>query len=376
MSLIPDTKYYITQTNPDTTKQQVDISNLFNGGTSTTTTNLKFLNPNGEYVDINTIFNSIQQGDIPIDDTGYKVNESGIYKDLSQIFQPKLTDSYYFTISANDTNPNRAVYNYKTKSSNGYFYILIPADGAASGDQIGSKITFNTNINAVNIVMVGGGGAGKYAETGKSGVGGGGGGVVWASFNATTGDAYNMYIGLGSNGDSGGYATRTSITKTIDNTIKLEVYGGYDGATWGTGGDITSTNGFTIIDGGSGGNGGVSVTVAGNKGPSNDGQPSVLPIFTRPLAGSIYLGCGGGAGDYISNGSGAFGGTAGSHVGGQGGICGDYTNVTGEDGFYSGSTISYSKFGSGGGGGAYNPNGTNGDKSYGGAGVILIYFPI
>lgn len=381
MSFTPNTNYYITQTNPDGSKQLVDLSELFNGGTALGTTNFKFLNPSGNYVDINTIFNAITT-ETPIAETGYKTEISGVLTDLNLIFQPKLTASSYFTISANDTYPDGRVYNYKTLSSGGYFYILIPADGQISGDQIGSKITFNTVINNINIVMVAGGGAGRMADTvvGGSGIGGGGGGVVDASFNATIGDAYNMYIGPGSNGDSGGYITRTSLTKTDYNTsdIKLEVIGGYDGATWGTAGNISplsvaSQAVFTILGGGSGGNGGASVTVAGGKGPSNNGLPSALPIFTTPSAGSIYLGCGGGAGDYTVTGTGAFGGTAGSHVGGEGGICGAYSpNVTGEGGAYRNG-----KFGSGGGGGAYNPtDGNNGWKSGGGDGVILIYFPI
>ena len=385
MSFIPNTKYYITQTNPDGSKQQVDLSYLFNGGTSSTTTNLNFLNLSGNYVDINTIFNA-RTTEPPIADTGYKVPVSGVPTDLNLIFQPKLTTESYFTISS-IYDPPGPIYNYKTLSSGGYFYILIPANGQVSGDQIGNIITFNQNITSVNIVMVAGGGAGKYADTvnGGSGVGGGGGGVVWSSFNATAGDGYYMYIGSGSNGDGGGgYIDRTSFTKTDYNTsnVKLEVIGGYDGATWGTAGDISPLSSaslavFTILGGGLGGNGGASVTVPGGKNLSNNGLPSALPMFTTPTSGSIYLGCGGGAGDYTVTGTGAFGGTAGSHVGGEGGICGDYTIVTGEDGFYNpyNSSISYGKFGSGGGGGAYNPDdGNNGWKSYGGNGVILIYF--
>lgn len=382
MSFTPNTKYYITQTNDDGSKQKVDLSDLFNGGTSSTTTYLNFLNPSGNYVDINTIFNA-RTTETPVAETGYKVPVSGVPTDLNLIFQPKLTAFSYFTISSIYDPPGQ-IYTYKTLNSGGYFYILIPANGQVSGDQIGNILTFNQNITSVNIVMAAGGGAGKYAETGKSGVGGGGGGVVWSSFNATTGDGYYMYIGSGSNGDGGGYINRTSFTKTTDSNIKLEVIGGYDGYTWGTGGDITplstaSQAVFTILGGGSGGNGGASVTTAGGKGISNNGVPSALPMFTTPSAGSIYLGCGGGAGDYTVSGTGAFGGTAGSHVGGQGGICGNYTIVTGEDGFYNpyNSSISYGKFGSGGGGGAYNPtDGNNGWKSYGGNGVILIYFPL
>jgi|688.fasta_scaffold256362_1 hypothetical protein len=370
MSFTPDTNYYITKTNPDGSNQTVDLSDLFNGGASNTITNLLFKNPNGIYVDINTIFNA-RTSETPIAETGYKVPVSGIPTDLNLIFQPKLLPTDYFTISPGVQNG--WIYPYKTLNSGGYFYILITYMFGVNG---GNLITFNQPINGINIVMAGGGGMGIDGMSGAaSGKGGGGGGVVHATFNAVIGDEYTLVVGYGGSFGGGMGGSASTFIKKPDTSINLTVSPS-NGA--GIGGNITSSNGFTVIGGGSGGNGGEVVTVAGGKNSSNNGTPSALPKVTLPTTPPIYLGGGGGAGDWTIDGSSAFGGTAGSNVSELGGECGAFIgSVTGENGYYNGTQISYGKFGSGGGGGAYNPTtGNNGNVSYGGTGVILIYFPI
>jgi hypothetical protein len=374
MSIIPDTNYYITNSQGE----KVDISTIFNSGTCPTTTYFKFYNTiitTPAYVDLSTVINSIQPGDTPLDDTGYKVTISpGVTKDLSEIFQPKITEPNYYTITSTP-----AEYNTKEVQKDGYYYIAFPY---YTTNAI-ATITFNQNISNINVIVVGGGGCGvkwsNYYGNILSGGGGGGGGVAQATFNATTGDSYNISIGQGGqapNPDSPTGGSQTTFTSVSSSSNNIICTGGGVGVNYNNNPPVPNYNPYALggigtvsgsiffnINAGTGGDGGQYLTTS-TKGPINDGGNSVIPSLIVPSGPFPYgLGGGGGAGDFQS----PNGGSAGN---GTGGICG--AAPTGQGATPNG-------FGCGGGGCAYSslysPTEFN-TPSLGNNGLVLIYFNI
>jgi hypothetical protein len=353
--IIPDTNYLITNSQGE----KVDISTIFNPGTCQTATNLYFYNniiSTPAYVDLKTVINTIQQGDTPVAATGYKVTINNIPTDLSQIFQPKITVPSYYTITPS-YYPTQEVQN------GGYYYIAFPYYTTSDI----ATITFNQNINNINVIVVGGGGCGRewtnFSGVFRSGGGGGGGGVAQATFNATTNDSYNISIGQGGQALGGGVVTnglQTTFTSVSTPANNITCTGGQAGINDGSGFAIGGTGTvsgqiFTTIVAGTGGNGGESL-ISSSKGQINNGSNSVITSLTLPAGTFPYgLGGGGGAGDWQTT-----GGTAGN---GTGGICG--AAPTGQGTTPTG-------YGCGGGGSAsqvYNEFDTIGNN-----GLVLIYF--
>jgi hypothetical protein len=353
--IIPDTKYLITNSQGE----KVDISTIFNPGTYPSDTNFKFYNTiSTSYDDLRTVINQIQPGNTPVANTGYKVIISGVPTDLSQIFQPKITASTYYTITP-------TYYPTQEFQNGGYYYIAFKYYTTSAI----ATITFNQNINNISVIVVGGGGCGRewsnFSGVFRSGGGGGGGGVAQATFNAAINDSYDISIGQGGQVLGGGVVTSglqttfTSVSTPANNIICTGGEAGKnDGSATAIGGVGTVSTGvfFTSITAGSGGNGGESVT-SNSKGPVNNGGNSVLtPPVIIPAGTFPYgLGGGGGAGDWQTT-----GGTAGN---GTGGICG--AAPTGQGTTPTG-------FGCGGGGSAsqvfdeFNTIGNNG--------LVLVYF--
>ena len=371
MSIIPDTGYYITNTEGI----PVDISTIFNPGTCPTSTNLKFYNSTistPAYVDLNTVINSIQVGNTPVANTGYKVTVSGVPKDLSEIFQPKITEPNYYTITSTP-----AEYNTKEVQKDGYYYIAFQyyAPNAIA------TITFNQDINNINVIVVGGGGCGvkwtNYSGNILSGGGGGGGGVAQATFNATSGDSYNISIGQGGQAphpDSPTGGTQTTFTSVSTPTNNIICTGGGVGVNYNNippvpnytpyalGGEGTVSGSiFFNINAGTGGDGGQYLTTS-TKTSINDGDSSVITSLNVPSGLFPYgLGGGGGAGDFQS----PNGGLAGN---GTGGVCGAALTSQG---------ATPNGFGCGGGGCAYSNQylATQfNTPSLGNNGLVLIYF--
>jgi hypothetical protein len=355
MSLfIPDTNYFIT--NPQ--GELVDISTLFNPGTCPTATDYFFFNytlVTPAYVDLNTVINAITS-EAPLPDTGFKVTISGVQKDISEIFQPKITASTFYTISPTG-------YPTKEVQSGGYYYIGFGIEQSSTP----ATITFLQNISTINVVVVGGGGCGRdwsfFGEI-RSGGGGAGGGVAKATFSTAPGDSFTVSVGLGGIPQPNGSATPaypssfTSVSNSANNiTCTAGGTGINNGSGYAIGGVGTVSGGlFSNITAGTGGDGGESLISSGGSTSINDGGDSVIPSLVVPSGFTLRLGGGGGAGDY---GSTTFGGTAGNGVGG---ICGAAPTAQG---------TSPTGFGCGGGGSASQGNT---DDSKGSYGLVLIYF--
>jgi hypothetical protein len=354
--IIPDTKYLIINSQGE----KVDISTIFNPGTYPTNTNFKFYNTiTTSYDDLRTVINQIQPGNTPVANTGYKVIISGVPTDLSQIFQPKITASTYYTITP-------SYYPTQEFQTGGYYYIAFPYYTTSAI----ATITFNQNINNVSVIVVGGGGCGRewsfFSGIIRSGGGGAGGGVARATFNAITGDSYNISIGQGGQVLGGGVVTsglQTTFTSVSTPANNIVCSGGEagknDGSATAIGGVGTVSGGiFTSITAGTGGNGGESKTSSSpptsiNNGGNSDILPVSIPAGTFPYG----LGGGGGAGNY---GSTTKGGTAGN---GNGGICGAAP---------TGKGTTPEGFGCGGGGSASQAS-DNGN-TIGNNGLVLVYF--
>jgi hypothetical protein len=354
MSFIPNTKYFIT----NSLGELVDISTLFNPGTCPTATDYLFFNETlvtPAYVDLNTVINAITS-EVPIPDTGYKVTISGVQKDISEIFQPKITASTFYTISPTG-------YPTKEVQSGGYYYIGFQYSSAPA------TITFLQNISTINVVVVGGGGCGRdwsvFGPTIRSGGGGAGGGVARATFSTAPGDSFTTSVGLGGIPQPNGSASPaypssfTSVSNSANNiTCTAGGTGINDGSGYAIGGVGTVSGGlFTTVVAGTGGDGGESLTSSA-KTPINDGKDSVLTTLVVPSGTTLHFGGGGGAGEFGTPTVG-FGGTAGN---GFGGTCGGAPSFQG---------TSPTGFGCGGGGSASQGNT---DDSNGSNGLVLIYF--
>jgi hypothetical protein len=357
MAFIPNTNYFITNNQG----QLVDISTLYNPGTCPTATDYLFLNTalvTPAVVDLNTVINAITS-EVPLADTGYKVKIGSVLTDISQIFQPKITASTFYTISP-------SAYPTKEVQSGGYYYIGFQYYSTPA------TITFNQNISAINVVVVGGGGCGRtwsfFSGVIRSGGGGAGGGVAQATFNCAPGDSFTVSVGLGGKTKGNGIVNAalgssfTSVSNVANNvTSTAGGTGNNDGS--GTGyaiGGVGTVSGglFTTVVAGTGGNGGQFLTSTA-KGPINNGGNSVLSSLVVPSGFTLRLGGGGGAGDF---GSTTFGGTAGNGVGG---ICGTAPTSQGTT----------PTTGSGCGGGGCASQGTSGSLDTDGSnGLVLIYF--
>jgi hypothetical protein len=356
--IIPDTKYLITNSQGE----KVDISTIFNPGTYPSDTNFKFYNTiNTSYDDLRTVINQIQPGNTPVANTGYKVIISGVPTDLSQIFQPKITASTYYTITP-------SYYPTQEFQTGGYYYIAFKYYTTSAI----ATITFNQNINNISVIVVGGGGCGRewsfFSGVIRSGGGGAGGGVARATFNAVINDSYDISVGQGGQVLGGGVVTSglqttfTSVSTPVNNIICTGGEAGKnDGSATAIGGVGTVSPGvfFTSITAGSGGNGGESKTSSTPPTSiNNGGNSAILPPVSIPAGTFPYgLGGGGGAGNY---GSTTNGGTAGN---GNGGICGAAP---------TGKGTTPEGFGCGGGGSASQAS-DNGN-TIGNNGLVLVYF--
>lgn len=361
MSFIPNTNYFITNSQG----QLVDISTLFNPGTCPTATDYFFLNTTLTVpvsVDLNTVINAITS-EVPLANTGFKVTVGGVLKDISEIFQPKITPSTFYTISP-------SVYPTKEVQSGGYYYIGFQYYSTPA------TITFHQNISTIYVVVVGGGGCGRDwsnfgnpggGSTIRSGGGGAGGGVAHAIFSAAPGDSFTVSVGLGGIPQPDGSATPafpssfTSVSNPANNiTCTAGGTGINDGSGYAIGGigTISGSLFISLTSGTGGGDGGESLSSSGITSINNGGD-SALTSLLLP-SGQPFphgLGGGGGAGNF---GVGTFGGTAGN---GFGGICGAAPSFQG---------TTPTGFGCGGGGSA--SQGGDSRDTIGNDGLVLIYF--
>lgn len=341
-----------------------DLSEIFqplNGGTQTSTTG--FIALNGK--DLNEIFlplppppNSIYKSVY----TGFLVNNI----DLNSIFTPYQP----FTISIANFRMYRVLNNSK------YYYELYFFTNTLN------TITFNTNLSNVQIIAVGGGGSGGYNDGNSGGGGGGGGGVSQNVLPLLQAGSYQITVG---NGGINGIGESTSF-KNISNTVSVTASGGNPGASKITvSGTYPQPNyrrgpapgGAAGPGGGNGGNGGII-----NGGPITS-QSNIYPIngangtqVTLSSGTTFFVGGGGGGGAYTNAGVDSGGG-----LGGGGGLQyansgAGYINIISKTNPFTGALTSISGYSYSGGGGA----GQNGSSTIeisgggGGSGLVVLCF--
>ena len=243
-------------------------------------------------------------------------------------------------------------------------------------------ITFNSQIDNVNVLVVGGGGGGGSNNNINAilGGGGGGGGIYYSTtFSPSIKTTYNITVGSGglgctstspnNNGENGG----NSIISTSTGPL-ITSTGGYgsDGSNGGYGGDggyggegITTKNG---------GNGGYGIN-SNNPQPSpyGNGKDSTIQIITLPFTqpNTILNLSGGGGGASVNFFDNYVGGNPGLGSGGSSGTTGgapDGNGIPAVQSFQTGSG-----FGGGGGGCAF-PTGQNFNAGNGGNGVVIFWW--
>jgi hypothetical protein len=178
-------------------------------------------------------------------------------------------------------------FNTKTKKTLFYLFLLAPffqffgqttVPYTTSG---AGTWTVPCGVTSITVEIWGAGGGGQRAEGNPSAGGGGsGGGYIRTTYTVTPGTAYNLHVGAGGTGNSGGNGESSWF---VNNTTLLAIGGRGAGAavtannTWGTGavapttgnigGSIVSTyggNGGTAISNVSGGGGSSAGNTTGN----------------------------------------------------------------------------------------------------------------
>jgi hypothetical protein len=222
-----------------------------------------------------------------------------------------------------------------------------------------------TKSTTCDILIVGGGGAGGTYIGG----GGGGGGVLHIENANISAGTYNIQVGKGGTGVTGGASGTTAQNGSSSKAFGIEVFGGGYGGVgqWGT-----SAVQQAGANGGSGGGGGSCYT-----GTAVLGGTVIQPSFTSSVITAnnyTYYGGNGASGLLFNNNSyGAIGANGGGGAGGNAPANTDQLNAgAGADGIAINITGTSYFWGGGGGGGlyggTYNGKAGNGGKGGGGGG--------
>ena len=222
-----------------------------------------------------------------------------------------------------------------------------------------------TKSTTCDILIVGGGGAGGTYIGG----GGGGGGVLHIENATISAGTYNIQVGKGGTGVTGGASGTTAQNGSSSKAFGIEVFGGGYGGVgqWGT-----SAVQQAGANGGSGGGGGSCYT-----GTAVLGGTVIQPSFTSSVITAnnyTYYGGNGASGILFNNNSyGAIGANGGGGAGGNAPANTDQLNAgAGADGIAINITGTSYFWGGGGGGGlyggTYNGKAGNGGKGGGGGG--------
>ena len=222
-----------------------------------------------------------------------------------------------------------------------------------------------TKSTTCDILIVGGGGAGGTYIGG----GGGGGGVLHIENATISAGTYNIQVGKGGTGVTGGASGTTAQNGSSSKAFGIEVFGGGYGGVgqWGT-----SAVQQAGANGGSGGGGGSCYT-----GTAVLGGTVIQPSFTSSVITAnnyTYYGGNGASGLLFNNNSyGAIGANGGGGAGGNAPANTDQLNAgAGADGIAINITGTSYFWGGGGGGGlyggTYNGKAGNGGKGGGGGG--------
>lgn len=412
-----------------------DLSTLFlplSSGTSTTATgylyNAGTIGP-PNYQDLNTLFAAYLSAPAA-PTTSFKSSLHG-GNDLNQVFQ-NIDNPLNYTINSQS---NIIITQYK--NINGYNAVTFECSSPTTTVGLASITSF-VALNDVTIIIVGGGGGGSYAS--GQGGGGGGSLTYSLTSTIPTSSTYNIQVGNGGTGGIAGIGTpengvngATSFLTVIDSSsttiLNLEATGGQGGLSWvldtlyptlGGGGiptniNLYSTSGSLTQVGGGGGSGGSYLAASGNaqyggtggtptgsgtllnginganrQGDStaggsysgNGGNSGLTSVNLPFLSTSITLG-GGGGGSSNKSGSnlvGTWAGAAGAGIGGKGSINKGYTGPTPYPPVSGNGTNSITTgYGGGGGAGLGNADGTNtqcANGGSGGAGCVILYWPV
>jgi len=242
-------------------------------------------------------------------------------------------------------------------------------------NQSGSTFTPPTDLTSAELLVVAGGGGGG---TQRGGGGGGSGGLVYMTAFAIALPSYVVTIGSGggpsTNGGNSSFATITAIGGGAGAGLSS---GALNGGSGGGGHHGTGPSGTGTA--GQGNNGGVSgfdsgsmtFTAAGGGGAASNGAVGTSSAggaggtgLANAISGAMvyYAGGGGGGAQDLGN-NGLASGRGGNGGGGDGGL-----NAIGKDG------VDGTGGGGGGGGGGPDPIFFNG--GHGGAGIVILSYPM
>ena len=321
--------------------------------------------------DLNKVFIPYVSG--TISNTNYQVYT----KDLNTIFQPIQYTKPFNILSG--------TYTYSYDYMLGKYFINFSSTGS---------IQFTNSIGTIYTIVVGGGGSGGGSGNGSQycGGGGGGGGAILTSTTTSTGlplnTTFNITIGSGAVGNGGAGTTggNTTLSSSSGNLIVCTGgLGGQVGSTTatingGSSGSCTTLNSnfINVSNGSSGGNGGASYNGINYYGASGNSSTLSTYYFTNSIfTNTLYIynytlfsgGGGGGNEGSSSDGFAAYGGNGLSNTtGGLGGwttntnylTSGGSYNITSSavswgqnnmPSYSNSSTVAYSGFAPGGGGG-------------------------
>ena len=218
------------------------------------------------------------------------------------------------------------------------YYRGLASDTAGYGEA--AFTTYGTNtwtapagVTSVNVVCVGGGGAGNLYNNGYN-TGGGGGGLGWRNnISVTPGNSYTVFVGQGGQRTTNGGAAGSGSDSYFINTSTVKGGGGAGaapnnaaggnhvgdgGGNGGRGGNITNKNPVGSIIGGGGGAGGYAGN-GGDAGGNNNSSPSDGAAGSGGAGGGGKSQNGGGVGIFGQGDSGAAS-TSGAGNPGSGGI--------------------------------------------------------
>lgn len=336
-----NTLYYVI----DNSGNKLDLIDIFKPLDEGT----KYPNPTGYIIstgqDLNDIF--AQNTGTFIDfDTGYNVSDT----DLKFIFAPR--DPFNIIISNQSTYMNTYTF-----YQNGYSISQFTNNHDPSNGNIWVSATCNINFTTsgkISIILVSGGGAGGWSLNSNAGGGGAGGNFELINdITVNKNDTYTITVGSGGNYYINGYQNGQS-SSFIGGLFNIEISGGNQGEN-----ATVDNSGFggSSINGGEGGNGGMTV--------GQDGQNGDYFNYSTVYGSTLSVG-GGGGGGLGSNteldtgcGSGAFNGI--------GGNAGEYNVIVNKTGLGYGS-------GGGGGGGIVATGTSETSGGSGGNGLVVIYF--
>lgn len=313
--------------------------------------------------DFNAIFSGTSLG-TKID---YNVNYTFNGTDLSQIFQ-KYNSSVYNIENASYLQVSEI-------KNNGYTGLILETTAPVVIPAQTTPIYYGTcniifNVNKlINVLAVGGGGGGGSGwSPGTSGGGAGGAGYISTTFNTPTNNLLDLQIGFagggrltgdGGTGTSGGSSGGT--TSITGPNFSAYAFGGQQGLGIGTtigyagGKGGDASNNIVANNGGGGGGGGGATSTSSYNGTVNNAAPINGALFYFDTSNNF--------GNFGTNGSGN-NGNGGSGTGGDGG---NAFNSTIQPPFLSSGSIYHSN---GGAGGYYTSGGGKAGFQSGGTGYV------